>query len=261
MNDYERVEISRKREYKVVKANELIQKSRFELSLPEQKTIAYICSMIKPAPVTGAFQLQYTFSVRDYCKVCGIDYDNGKNYANIKALLKHLSDRSMWLEEGNSEILVRWLSHVKLNKRSGLAEIELDRELVPYLFALSQNFTQYELYNILAMKSAFSVRLYELLKSYSYSGRSREKTFDLLELKKLLAVETVKSYDRFPDFRRKVLDIAMREINEYTDLSISYEPITQGRKVIKVVFHIVQKSPVEKMLSANTAIDALGVEL
>jgi plasmid replication initiation protein len=254
MNEYEKKEITKKREYWVVKGNELIQKSRFELSLTEQKTIAFICSMIKKAN-SIPYQLDYEFNIRDYCKVCGIDYDNGKNYVTIKATLKSLRDRSMWLTlENGSETLVGWLSKVTTNKQSGIVHIRLDEDLAPYLFDLGQKFTQYQLYNILAMKSAFSVRMYELLKSYAYQ---KNKTFDLDELKRLLEVENVKSYVRFPDFRRKVLEKAQEEINELTDLNISYEPITKGRKVIKIKFRIELKSPIDRAIAGATTNDRL----
>lgn len=259
MNNDEKLEISRKREYLVVKGNELIQQNRFELSLQEQKTVAFICSMIKPIEAVdraykAPFQLEYEFNIRDYCKICGIDYDNGKNYADVKAVLKHLSDRSMWLDNGNEEILVRWLSKVRTNKKSGIAKIKLDEDLVPYLFDLGQKFTQYQLYNILAMKSAFSVRIYELMKSYAFQ---KSKTFDLEELKQLLMVSETKSYRDFSLFRRYVLEKAQAEINELTDINIYFEPVTKGRKVIKVKFRIEQKNPIERMLAGATAQDRL----
>lgn len=233
-----------KREYLVVKSNTLIQKNRYELSLAEQKLVAFICSMIKPVEPSPAtygkpFQLEYTFDIREYCRVCGIVYDSGTNYSDIKANLKKLSDRSMWIEmDDESEVLCRWLSKVKVNKRSGKAQIELDRDLVPYLFDLKQRFTQYRLIQILGMKSAFSVRLYELLKSYAYLKRA---SFDINELKRLLMVQDVKSYSNFKDFRRFVLEIALKEINDLTELSVEYQTVSKGRKVIKVVFEIDEK--------------------
>lgn len=259
MNNYEKLEILEKRGYLVVKGNELIQRNRFELSLIEQKTVAFICSMIKPSKENGneCFQLEYEFNICDYCKVCGIDYDNGKNYLNVKATLKKLADRSMWItfeENPNEEVLCRWLSKVRTNKRSGIAYIELDRDMVPYLFALGQKFTQYQLYNILAMKSAFSVRIYELMKSYAFQ---KAKTFDLDELKRLLMVEDVKSYKNFADFKKRVLDKAQKEINELTDINITYEPITKGRKVVQVKFRIQKKNPIERLLAGTTANDRL----
>ncbi|MBT9937837.1 replication initiation protein, partial [Anaerostipes hadrus] len=158
--------IEKKKGYMVVKGNELIQKNRFELSLTEQKTVAYICSMIQPMQKSeSGFQLEYEFNIREYCKICDIAYDSGKNYTFVKDTLKKLSDRSMWLTFGDEEVLCRWLAKVKTNKRSGIAHIKLDEDLAPYLFDLKQQFTQYQLYNVLGMKSAFSVRIYELMKS------------------------------------------------------------------------------------------------
>lgn len=251
--------ILEKRDYWVVKGNELIQKNRFELSLTEQKTIAFICSMIKKNNINGVpFQLEYDFDIRDYCKVCGINYDAGKNYADIKAALKHLSDRSMWVtfpEKPNEEVLCRWLSKVRTNTKSGIAHIELDRDLVPYMYELKEKFTQYQLFNILAMKSAFSVRIYELLKSYAYL---KNKVFDINELKRLLMVDNIKSYENFKDFRRKVLEVAEREINELTDINISYETIKKGKKVIKINFLIETKSPLDRVIAGATTDNRLN---
>ncbi len=252
MDEYEREALDKQRYYHVVKGNELVQKSRYELSLPEQKTIAYICSMIKPVDVTDSvqgipYQLEYEFNIREYCKVCGFDYDNGKNYADIKATLKHLRDKSMWLTmENGSETLVGWLSRVTVNKQSGIVKIKLDDILVPFLFDLGQRFTEYRLIQILGMKSAYSVRIYELLKSYAYQ---KSKTFGLDELKRLLMVDGIESYNRFPDFRRYVLEIAVKEINKLTDLNVSYEAIKKGRKVDKLKFRIETKESIPQLFA------------
>ncbi len=263
MNSDERIDILTKREYLVVKGNELIQQNRFELSLTEQKTVAFICSMIKPIDAVNRangvpFQLEYDFNIRDYCKVCGIDYNAGKNYADVKSTLKHLSDRSMWVtfdENPDEEVLCRWLQKVRTNKKSGIAHVELDRDLVPYLFDLGQKFTQYQLYNILAMKSAFSVRIYELMKSYAFQ---KCKTFEVDELKHLLMIDGLKTYANFNNFRTKVLEKAQEEINELTDINIYFEPITKGRKVVKVKFRIEQKNTMERLIAGSTANDRLG---
>jgi len=242
-----------------VKGNDLIQKNRFELSLPEQKTVAYICSMIKPIEALDRakgvpFQLEYDFNIRDYCKVCGIDYAGGKNYKDVKATLKKLADRSMWLDDGESETLMRWLSYIKINKKSEKVQIEIDRTIAPFLFDLQAKFTQYQLYNILAMKSSFSVRIYELMKSYAFQ---QEKTFEIDELKRLLGVEDVKSYANFNLFKIKVIDKAQDEINELTDLNIYFEPILKGRKTLKVKFKIEMKKPIERLIAGETANDRL----
>lgn len=250
------VEVLDSRSYSVVKANAIIQKSRYKLSLPEQKTIAYVCSMITPTS-DNTYQLEYTFDIRKYCRICGLDYNNGKNYIDVKAVLQSLSDKSMWLEQGDEEVLVRWLAKVRTNKRKGTVFIRVDEDLVPYLFGLKKQFTEYQLIDVLAMKSAYSIRIYELLKSYS---GLKEKTFALDELKKLLMVEDITSYERFPDFRRYVLDIAVREINNLTALHISYEPICKGRKVVKIKFIIHRKNGSEYVNAMANAEELLDYE-
>lgn len=229
--------VEESRYYSIVKANELIQKSRFELSLMEQKTIAYICSIIKP--LEESYQLEYVFDIREYAKICGINYDSGKNYTDIKNTLKKLSDRSMWLEIGKEEVLVRWLAKVRTNKKSGKATIEIDKDLAPFLMNLKERFTKYELYNILGMKSAFSIRIYELLKSYQ---GIHKKSFTIDELKEKLMVQDIKSYKDFSLFRKKVIEVAIKEINELTDIQVEWEAETKGRKVVAVVFRIKQKN-------------------
>ena len=88
------------------------------------------------------------------------------------------------------------------------------------------------------MKSAFSVRIYELMKSYSFRHTI---TIELDELKRLLMVENVKSYVNYKDFRVKVLEKAQTEINELTDINIEFEPIKTGRKVTSIKFIIEEK--------------------
>ena len=91
-----------------------------------------------------------------------------------------------------------------------------------------------------------SVRIYELLKSYAYQ---KSKTFGLDELKRLLMVDGIESYNRFPDFRRKVLEIAVKEINKLTDLNVSYEAIKKGRKVDKLKFRIETKESIPQLFA------------
>ena len=67
-------------------------------------------------------------------------------------------------------------------------------------------------------------------------------TIDLDELKKMLMVDKIKTYDNFKDFRKKVLEVAQKEINDLTDTDIYFETITKGRKVVKIKFSIIRKA-------------------
>lgn len=247
----EQIKLAKKKEYLVCKSNQIIQKSRYQLSVPEQRAIAYICSMIKPITALDRannkpFQLEYEFNIVEYAKICNLSADNGRIYEETKALLKKLRDKSTWITLADgTETTVAWLDKAWTNKRSGRIRIRLDEDMIPYLFDLQEKFTAYGLYNILKMKSQYSIRLYEILKSYQWQ---KSRIFEVFELKRLLMVEDIKSYERFPDFRRKVLEIAMDEINEYTDINVQMDTITQGRKVVEVQFCISSKTPMDRYL-------------
>ena len=228
------------RNYKIVKANDIIQKSRFNLRLQEQKIILYLISKLKPEDL----ELQeHNFQTKDFCKVYGLDDDSGKNYTNIRQTLKNLRDKSIWvtLPDGSEETL-SWFDKVRINKNSGAVTIKISDMMKPYLLQLKERYTQYELLYTLAMKSQYSLRLYEILKSYEYQ---QKKIFDIIELKKLLSAE---NYTRFPDFKRYIIDTAMREINKLSDLTVTYEIIKESRKFVKIEFIIkIKKDLNEKM--------------
>ena len=144
---------------------------------------------------------------------------------------------------------------VRINKGSGKVTVRLDDDLQKYVIGLFANYTQYELLSTLPMKSSYSFRIYELLKSYAYQGRH---TFNTDDLKKQL---NAINYTNFKDFRRYVLEVATREINVYTDIEVSWEPIYKGRKVIQVRFTIKQRDSWGRSITATNATEALDGQM
>lgn len=254
MKTEDKIKISESREMIVSKANFLVQHGRFKLSIPEQKTLAYIISLIPPRKSKTDIQpLEYKFNIREYCKVCGFSYDSGKNYADIKTTLQKLSDRSFWLPIGDEDVLCRWLSKAKTNKKSGIATVKLDEDLLPFLLDLQKDFTAYQLLDILPMTSKYSIRLYDLLKSYA---NLTTWTFGADELQDMLDSEYK---DNFSDFEKRVLKVAEKEINKYTALNVRHEVAERGRynKVTKIKFYIYTKSKGIKTVINNNNHDIL----
>lgn len=240
-------ELTELRSYKVVKANDIIQKSRFNLQVQEQKIILYLISKIKPEDMNLH---EHIFQIRDFAKICGLDIDNGANYRYIRQTLKDLRDKSIWvtLDDGREKTL-SWLDYVIMDKNHGAISIKISEMMKPYLLHLREKYTQYELLYTLAMKSNYSLRLYELLKSYEYQ---HAKTFDIDELRKLLSAE---NYFRFPDFKRRVLEVAMQEINTVSDINVTYGIIKDGRRFAKIEFKIKLKKDMSEKLSTWKNID------
>ena len=226
------------RDKMVVKANDLIQKSRFNMTLQQQKMLLFLISQV--SPYDEEFK-EYEFSIQEFCRVCGLDVSSGKNYQDIKQSIKDIADKSVWINVNNDEeTLLRWIEKPYLNNKSGVIRIRLDEDMKPYLLQLKENFTRYELIYTLYFKSKYSIRLYELAKSIHYKELEEyRRTFSVDELRRILGGET---YSEYRDFKRRVLDVAINEINEYSDKILSYEPIKKGKSVVAIELVIGSKS-------------------
>lgn len=231
------------RDKTVVKANDLIQKSRFNLSLQQQKMLLFLISQV--TPYDEEFSV-YEFSIQEFCRVCGIDIASGKNYQDVKQCIKDIADKSVWVTvDGDEETLLRWIEKPYINNKSGVLKVRLDEDMKPYLLQLKENFTRYELIYTLYFKSKYSIRLYELAKSIHYKELEEyRRTYTVDELKRLLGAET---YAEYRDFKRRVLDIAVNEINSYSDKLLSYEPIKKGKSVVGIELIVNSKSIMDRL--------------
>ena len=225
------------RERKVTKANELIQKSRFSLSAQQQKIVLFLISQINPWDED--FKV-YKFSIAEFSRVCGISRLGGKDYAEMKAAIKEIADKSLWVRLDNGkETLLRWIEKPYIDEGKGTVEIRLDKDMKPYLLQLRENFTDYELVYTLRFRSKYSIRLYELVRSVHYHDMERVCCrFSVSQLKELL----------------DVLKTAVNEVNLYSDRDVEYTELKQGRKVMGLEFIINAKS-LDERLTLRAEID------
>jgi len=241
----------------VSKSNELIQNVRFDLSAQEQKIIAYMVSKIKPTDTA----LNYVpFRLSDFLALGGatektLAGGSAKDY--LKTTLKSLRDKSFYItREDGKEVLCAWLHKVMLDYDGNMVMLRFDEDLMPYLVGLSGRFTHYEVFYILQMTSGYSIRLYELLKSEEWLNKP--VLYMTEELKRLFGVENVKTYKNTGDFCIKILDRAVKEINELADIKVRYKRITKGRKITHLQFFIKGKQGAELDKARQTNEDRRG---
>ena len=140
-------------------------------------------------------------------------------------------------------IKIPWVTRCEYNSDIGVA-IKLNDELKPFLINLKDHYTQYTLDSILVMKSVYAIRIYELLQSEIMTRILPRAGTDIE-----LSVETLKeccgceskAYNTFSNFRNRVIDIAVKEINEKTLYTLSYDYVKKGKSVIGLIFHINMK--------------------
>ena len=232
-------EIEKNRTNLVVKDNRIIRNVRYSLSAQEQKLIIYAISKV----VAEDKELKkITFKLNDYFNIVG-STNSGKDYQRVKATIRELRNRSWWIKDGDKEILFAWLDTARVNPKTREIELTLSESLKPYLIDLRQNFTKYELINVLCLRSKYSIRLYEIFKSYLWLNRWEISLDEFREI-----VDVKDKYLDFTEFKRNVINPSIKEINKYTDLTISMETLKSGRNIDKLIFNIVEKKGTQLVL-------------
>ncbi len=235
----------------VVKENELIQRASYHLTMEEQKLLCYVISKIKP---TDKVFEQYTISALDFAEVVGIDKRHA--YRDFKKMVDSFDEKKQWIKVGDNNINFRVFSEAEYNEKQGSITVLLNSHLKKYLLDINRQsqYTKYELWNILSLKSKYSIRLYELFRSYSYQT---EKEFDIDDLKSLLCAE---QYNNFNDLKKRVIDKGINEINIYTDLKVSYDTKKAGKggRVSRIIFKIHKKKIDDKLVAYYETVDRVN---
>ena len=273
--------IHQDRQWAVAKSNQFIQKTRFNMDLMQQKIILHIISKIKPEDTE--LQKSYSFNYYDFCRLCGKPQPKGgKDFAEFKDSLlelRRMASEIAYIDNKGHEryTSIGWVTYYDFDTKSGNVEVELDRNLAPFLLELKGLYTTYPLLFILPMKSKYSVRLYELLKSYSNFGVCE---IELNELRKLLQNKYVYDeeknvtrelkdseikleYTQFSDFNRFVLKRATEEINKNTDIFVEYKVNRVKRVPVSITFYFHSKNKEEidaKVRELNEFLDKASGE-
>lgn len=219
-----------KENYLVTKSNKLIS-ANYDLSLQEQKIILTLASMVQPKD--EEFR-EYEFKIKDFINLLGIK-DQSK-YQEVPQITKELIKKVFEIREGNKIIQLSWLCSAIYEIGKGTVTLKFAPELKPYMLQLKEFYTSYKLNNVLELKSKYSIRIYEILKSHEYKKQGYIE-IDLEELRKMVGANE-KAYKTYANFKNKVILKAQEELQDKTDISFDFEEIKTGRKVTSIKFYI-----------------------
>jgi plasmid replication initiation protein len=222
----------------VVKDNSLIDAS-FNLSLVEQRlmlmAIVEARELDKLTPDTP-IEVKAT-AYRDQYKT-----DKSEAYKQLADATKQLFNRQFsYLDKYKGEdciTVARWVNRASYLNDNGAVVLYMSSEVISMISRLEANFTQYLLEQVSDFKSKYSIRLYELLIKYRDVGNS--KKFEIVELRSKLGLED-NEYKLNAVFKRDVLDKAIKEIGNKTDIQIKYEQFKEGRVISHILFKIGKK--------------------
>jgi len=225
------------RDYIITKANTLVE-ANYRLTLTQQRIILLMASMVQPDDED--FKL-YRLTVGDFMDLLDITRPN--LYAQMVGMVDHLMRVVLTIRVGEeSYVKTHWIDKARYTVGTGYIDITFDPELKPFFLCLKERFTTYKLENVMRLRSVYSIRIYELLKQYQRIGK---RTITIDGLRSMLGIEP-KEYHLYGDFKRFVILVAHKEINEKTDISFDFREKKLGRKVNEIEFVINKKETESK---------------
>ena len=215
----------------VVKHNKVIE-ACYQLSLSEQRILlACIAQIDSKANLSEHYKFEVTVSqIED---LAGIE----NAYRDIREASEKLIKRVIRIDNPDPNkpnlayTLTHWVDSCDYYPKEGKVVLAFSRPIIPYLSQLSHNFTKYKIKNVVKMKSTYSIRLYELLCQWQSTGE-REVDVDWLRKQWQLSDR----YERMSDLKKWVIDVAVNEINTYSNLWVKYGQRKSGKTITHFQF-------------------------
>lgn len=224
----------------VRKSNDLVQMTRNNLTLSQQRLMLHIFSMIKPEDTDLP---SYELSIYDFIKMTGMDPHSGALYKQVRKNIEELANAPIqWIKNNGTSTVetFRWIDKVRIDEGRARMTITLDPVLKPHLVQLKTLYTTMDVTYTMLMRSTYSIRIYELCKSYQSLYLKKKAAGEPLVWNLNMLYEQL-SYtaNRWSDFRRLALEKAKAEINEKTDIIFNYGVYEKkGQKVLSLVVTI-----------------------
>ena len=235
----------------VVKDNALIQAS-YTLDLVEQRLM--LLAIMEARETGKGIAPDSLLQIHAHSYAEHFDVNKETAYTVMKDASKGLFDRYVTYHDKNPKtgkdrsFHCRWVDKIGYEKDTGIVYLRFTHDVVPLITRLEQQFTSYDIEQISSLNSGYAIRLYELLIQWRSVGKT--PVFDLQQFRQQLGVEEIK-YSRMSDFKKYVLDFAVQQINEHTDITVKYDQHKQGRIITGFTFNFKVKAKAKKAIETK----------
>ena len=181
-------------------------------------------------------------TIKELSELLGVPASN--IYRDIESITDDIISNPVYVrmeEDGKTSrfIKIPWVTRCEYKSDVGVA-LKLNEELKPFLINLKKNYTQYTLQEVLSMKSVYGIRIFELLESKIMQKILPKNGVDIIipvqELRECCGCED--KYPAFGSFKKKVIDMAVSEINRVTSYVVTFDYLKTGRSVTSIRFHV-----------------------
>ena len=235
----------------VVKDNALINAS-YNLDLVEQRLILLAIVEARESGKGINANDPLTVHAESYINQFGVHRNTA--YQALKDACDNLFARQFSYQEinerGNTEnVRSRWVSEVRYVDAEATVKLIFAPVVIPLITRLEERFTQYEMKQISELSTGYAIRLYELLICWRTTGKT--PIIELSEFRQKTGVLENK-YTAMCDLKKRVLEPALKQINEHTDITATYEQHKKGRVITGFSFKFKQKKPKQAEIAIET---------
>ena len=131
------------------------------------------------------------------------------------------------------KVISRWVQNIAYIDDAAILEVTFTIDVIPLITRLEKQFTSYQLKQVTQLSGKYAIRLYELLISWKEVGRT--PIFEMNEFRSKLGLGP-DDYPRIDTFKRRVLESAVKQINEHTDIIVKVDQHKEGRSIIGFSF-------------------------
>lgn len=240
-NQYARKQIDYNNNYNVVLSNDIIR-GKQTCTILEARFIRLVIAQIEQ---TDTELWEYTTTVKEFAEFFGINKSN--LYKDLQEKAMNLRSRDVLISTGNPKnpwTAIGWFD--KAEYADGVLTFTLSHSMKPYVIGLQQFFTQCKLKYFVCLTTVYGIRLYEIIQAERGETKKNTITLSYQYLREVLLSVRKKStkndnrYPKFANFKSKIIDGAVKDINDNTDLFIkSVTGETYGNKsTVDVIFEI-----------------------
>ena len=232
-------------ENKPLKQSNRLVEAKYKLTKYEQRMMLAICSQLD----NNAKNFDTVrVSVADMAKFC--NFEKNRGYTLVKNTIMKLLTRTLQIKDTDgSWYATHWLQSAKYISSKSIIEYRVDDHLKPELLQLKQAYLSTPTLPLMEFRSDYSTRLYLLLKKM-LKVKDFEYEIDFIRERFQLG----KTYNILVNFKNRVIEPAIAEINDKSDIKVEHEYIKEGRSYKKIHFIVtLKKSPcVEELLEQRT---------
>ena len=235
----------------IVKDNALMNAS-YNLALVEQRLI--LLAILEARETGQGINANDPLTVHASSYINQFNVERHTAYQALKDACKDLFARQFSYQQrsakGNTTNMTsRWVSQIAYIDETATVEVIFAPAVVPLITRLEEQFTKYDIEQISGLSSAYAVRLYELLICWRTTGKT--PVLDLTEFRKRLGVLDTE-YTRTDNLKMRVIEQSLKQINEHTDITATYEQHKKGRLITGFSFKFKQKKPKQAEIATET---------